>query len=167
MKLERLLSIIVLVVGFSISGFSLQVEVSGKVISIIDGNTLEFRTIDNETFTFVLAGIDCPELDQEFGPESKRYLEKILLGKEATLIIERKDRFGNKVGGIRLLKGEDPRVELLEKGLAWTQEKNPNIEFEALKEAAKNKGRGLWKQENPTAPWTFRRQQSMLAAKAG
>lgn len=167
MRLVRTFSTIVLAVGFSLSGFSLPPEVSGKVISVIDGNTVEFRTFDNETFTFVLAGIDCPELDQEFGAEAKRLLEKLLLGKEAILAVEKKDRFGNKVGGIRLLKGGDPRVELLEKGLAWTQEKNPNLEFEAIKEAAKNRGRGLWKQENPTAPWTFRRQQSMLAAKAG
>jgi endonuclease YncB( thermonuclease family) len=84
-----------------------------------------------------------------------------------TIIVESKDRSGNRVGSIRLSKGQDPRIDLLKKGLAWTQEKNPNPEFENLKEEAKRNRMGLWSQENPVAPWIHRRQQSMLAPKMG
>jgi len=167
MKMERTVTTLLLALGFVFSGHSLPMEINGKVVSVIDGNTIEFQSFDNETFKFVLSGIDCPELNQEFGQEARLHLEKLLKGKEAVVIIEGKDRNGSRVGSIQPAKGKDPRLELLEKGLAWTREKNPNQEFESIKETAKNRARGLWKQENPVAPWTFRRQQSMLTAKSG
>ena len=147
--------------------FSLGGEVPGKVVSVIDGNTIEFLSSDNETFRFVLSGIDCPELGQEFGEEAKKHLEKLLKGREIILTIEGKDRLGNKMGSITLPRGKDPRMELLENGLAWTQERNSNREFEVIQEEAKKKRKGLWKQENPVAPWVFRRQQSMQSPKGG
>lgn len=142
-------------------------EVAGKVVSVIDGNTIEFLTSDNETFRFVFAGIDCPELNQEFGDEAKKHLEKILKGKVVTLVVQSRDRLGNHVGTVKLSKDEDPRIELLKKGLAWTQEKNPDPELENLMEGARSKRLGLWKQTDPTAPWLYRRQQSMLSPKMG
>jgi micrococcal nuclease len=141
-------------------------EIAGKVISVVDGNTVEFQTADNEVFKFVLSGIDAPELSQEFGEEAKKLLEKLVAGEEAVILVEGKDRLGNRVGVLKYGKDKDPRPELLEKGLAWTTEKNPKPEFETLKEAAKSHEKGLWEQPNPTPPWTFRRQQTMLTAKS-
>lgn len=140
--------------------------ISGKVIAVIDGNTIEFQSSDNETFKFVLSGIDAPELNQEYGDEAKKLLEKLLNEEEAIIVIEGKDRLGNRVGSLTYKKDRDPRLELLEKGLAWTAEKNPKPEFELLKEAAKSHEKGLWEQPDPTPPWTFRRQQTMLRPKS-
>ena len=153
------------VIAFTALG--LPAEIRGKVSAVLDGNTIEFTSVENETFKLVLSGIDCPELDQEFGDEAKRFMERMAVGKEALVIREGKDRLGNRVGSLLFDNNRDPRVDLLEKGLAWTAERNPKPEFDALKESAKNRGKGLWKQENPIAPWTFRRQQSMLTAKSG
>jgi endonuclease YncB( thermonuclease family) len=66
-----------------------------------------------------------------------------------------------------LIKGSvDPRVNLLKEGLAWTTERNPDPEFEAHRARAQEKGKGLWKERNPTPPWTYRREQSMMEAKS-
>jgi micrococcal nuclease len=140
--------------------------IAGKVISVIDGNTIEFQTLTNETFKFILSGIDAPEPNQEFGEEAKKSLAKLVKGEDAIIIIEGKDRLGNRIGSLTYKKDRDPRLELLEKGLAWTVEKNPKPEFETLKEAAKSSEKGLWTQPNPTPPWIFRRQQTMLTAKS-
>jgi micrococcal nuclease len=152
-----------LVLGAAIAN---PTEIAGKVIAVVDGNTVEFQAADNEVFKFVLSGIDAPELSQEFGEEAKKFLEKLVVGEEAVITIEGKDRLGNRVGVLKYGRDKDPRPELLEKGLAWTAEKNPKTEFENLKEAAKSHGKGLWEQPNPTPPWTFRRQQTMLTAKS-
>lgn len=141
-------------------------ELAGKVLSVIDGNTVEFQTAENEIFKFVLSGIDAPELSQEFGEEAKEFLEKLVAGEDAVITIEGKDRLGNRVGTLKYGKDKDPRLILLEKGLVWTAEKNPKPEFEILKEAAKSHEKGLWEQPNPTPPWTYRRQQTMLTAKS-
>lgn len=156
-----------LFLGITFSTDAFQSEITGKVLNVVDGNTLEVMTDENETIRFVLSGVDCPELEQEFGQEAKNYLEKLIKGKRAIFLIEGKDRFGNRVGSLQITKGKDPRLELLERGLAWTLERPTNTAFEIIKDEAKNRGKGLWKQENPTPPWVFRRQQSMMQPKSG
>lgn len=142
-----------------------QDELTGKVISVVDGNTLEVITGSNENYKLVLAGIDSPELTQEFGDKAKKFLDKLLSNKEVEFQIRGKDRWGNYVAVV-LIDGDDPRVGLLKEGLAWTAEKNPDPELENHRLTAQEKGKGLWKEENPTPPWIFRRQQTMLQPKS-
>ena len=140
-------------------------DLQGKVVTVIDGNTLQILCNNDETHVVQLIGIDSPELSQEYGEESKERLEKIVLGKKVTISIQGKDRRGNPLAVVLVNGKKDPRVELLEEGLAWTAEKNPLADLEACRTRAQLKGVGLWKQNNPTPPWTHRRQQSMLEPK--
>lgn len=140
-------------------------ELAGKVVTVIDGNTIEIVTAENETYKIILQGIDSPELEQEYGDKAKKYLEKLVLNKSVSVKIQGKDRLGNRLGIIEM-EGEDPRHELLKEGLAWTSEKNPIADLEMIKEKAREKGKGLWKDENPTAPWVFRRQQTLTHFKS-
>ena len=77
-----------------------------------------------------------------------------------------KDRFGNYLAVVKIKGKGDPRIELVKNGFAWTSEKNPSNELEQYRLEAQQKKRGLWKQENPVPPWTYRRQQSMLIPKS-
>jgi endonuclease YncB( thermonuclease family) len=79
--------------------------------------------------------------------------------------IQGKDRWGNRLAVV-LIDGKDPREELLQEGLAWTAERNPIETFESIKEKAKQKGKGLWKDQEPTPPWIYRRQQTMTQFKS-
>jgi endonuclease YncB( thermonuclease family) len=138
---------------------------SGRVNTVIDGNTLEFVSENNELHKVQLSGIDSPELGQEFGDKAKAHLEQIILHKNVTVTITGKDRWGNYLATVWIDGNVDVRVELLKAGLAWTAERNPLPELEAIKEEARQDERGLWKQESPTAPWVYRRQQSMMQVK--
>jgi micrococcal nuclease len=139
---------------------------TGKVVSVFDGNTVEVQTETNEVVLVILADIDSPELTQEFGNEAKEYLEKIALRKEVIVEFRGKDRKGNNLG-VLLIKGKtDARVALLQQGLAWTSERNPNPELETHRTSAQAEGKGLWKNDNPTPPWIYRREQSMLQPKS-
>ena len=138
---------------------------TAKVISVIDGNTIEVVKGPADTCVVVLAGVDSPELAQEYGDKAKKYLEKLLIKEEVSIRFTGKDRKGNYLAVV--MKGEvDPRVELLKQGLAWTAERDPLPELEVHKSEAQQKGKGLWKQENPTPPWIFRRQQTMMQPKS-
>jgi endonuclease YncB( thermonuclease family) len=140
--------------------------ITGKVITVIDGNTLEVAAAeDNHKHKVVLVGIDCPELSQEFGGQAKKFLEKLLLNKDVTVTFHGRDRWGNYLG-IVTIGDDDPRIELLKEGLAWTSEKNPNPDLESYRTWAQQKGRGLWKQENPTPPWVYRRKATMTQPKS-
>ena len=163
MKTQPLVFLLLLYTSISVFAND---EMTAKVVNVLDGNTLEVLTPNNERVTVILADIDSPELTQDFGEEAKSYLEKLTLKKDVTVKLTGKDRKGNNLG-IVLVKGKlDPRIELLQKGLAWTSEKNPNPDLEQHRTAAQNDGKGLWKNSNPTPPWIYRREQSMLSPKS-
>lgn len=139
----------------------------GRVITVIDGNTLEVETTEKETIKILLIGIDCPELGQQYGDKAKSLTEKLLLGKDVAVSLQGKDRWGNRLAVVTLVKNSrDPRIDLLKEGLAWTAEKNPDPDLDVHRSSAQAKGKGLWKDENPTPPWTYRRQQTMAEAKS-
>jgi endonuclease YncB( thermonuclease family) len=141
-------------------------EITGKIVSVIDGNTVELVTDQSESYKILLFGIDSPELEQDYGEKAQKFLQKMALDKMVNVKIQGKDRWGNRLG-IVLIEGKiDPRLELLQAGLAWTAERNPIEELESIKETAREKGKGLWKEKDPTPPWIYRREQTMLQPKS-
>ena len=140
-------------------------ELEGKVVSVLDGNTIEVADKDQQRYKFMLVGIDCPELGQPYGEQAKAFMEKLVLNKIVTISLAGKDRMGNSLAVVKVKGTKDLRIELLKEGLAWTAERNPDPELDGYKSKAQEKGIGLWQSENPTPPWTFRREQSMLEAK--
>ena len=140
-------------------------DIKAKVTAVVDGNTIEVETPGEGIRRIVFDGIDCPELSQSFGAEARAFVSKSLLNKTVTLQIKGKDRLGNVIAVV-MVGDEDVRIELLKRGFAWTQEKNPATELEGYRRWAAQKGKGLWKDENAIAPWTYRRQQSMKEPKS-
>ncbi|MBX2964204.1 MAG: thermonuclease family protein [Cyclobacteriaceae bacterium] len=161
----KTLSAIIILSSMAI--FSIANTVRGKVISVIDGNTLEVVSDQHETYRVVLSGIDSPELGQEFGEAAREFLEKTIKDKPIQVELQGKDRWGNYVGVVYINKGTDLRKALLTNGLAWVTEKETNEEFKQIQQKAREQGAGLWQEESPTPPWVYRRQQSMMQPKAG
>lgn len=147
------------------SSWAFSEEIDAKVVAVVDGNTLEVKSGAGEVYKIVLSGVDSPELEQEFGEEARAFLEKLVLKKSVKVLWQGKDRWGNRLAVV-FLKGEvDLRVELLRAGLAWTAERNPNPELENVRTTAQERGKGLWSNTEPTPPWVFRRQQTMMLEK--
>jgi len=160
-------NLVVLLAGLAFTANGLAGNVlNGKVTLVIDGNTIEVRADDNETYKIMLYGVDSPELGQAYGEKAKKFLEKMILDKNVNVNIQGKDRWGNRLGVILIDGTVDPRYDLLEAGLAWTAERDPVQELETIKEKARDKGKGLWKEQDPTPPWIYRRQQTMTQLKS-
>lgn len=160
-------SLLILLVGLAFEANGLGGNVlSGKVTAVIDGNTIEMLADDNESYKILLYGIDSPELGQEFGEKAKQFLEKMILNKKVSVDVQAKDRWGNRLGIVLIEGTRDPRYDLLEAGLAWTAERDPIRELEIIKEKARDKGKGLWKEQDPTPPWIYRRQQTLTQLKS-
>lgn len=139
--------------------------VEAKVMAVVDGNTLEIKDASGDVYQIVLSGIDSPELEQAFGAQAKAFLEKMVMKKNVKVQIEGKDRWGNRLAVVWVKEDVDLRVELLKAGLAWTAERNPIPTLENVRIEAQEKGKGLWTSTEPTPPWIYRRQQSMMQAK--
>src|SRR5258706_12727861 len=115
---------LLLLVLVSLSTAKAEEILRGKVVNVIDGNTFEMIAEDNESYKIMLYGVDSPELGQEYGDKAKKLLEKLLLNKEITARIQGKDRKGTRLGITEAQDLSDPRIELLQAGLAWTAERN-------------------------------------------
>jgi micrococcal nuclease len=161
MKLHLIISLIIT----STVAIYAETDIHGVVTNVIDGNTIEV-TEGNDIYKVMLHGIDSPDPGQHYAEQAKKMLEKLLLEKAVTIVMHGKDRLGNRIGEIKLNGAPDPRKELVAQGLAWTSEKEPIQELETLKEQARINGKGLWGEENPTPPWIYRRQQTMMSEKS-
>lgn len=162
--MKKLLSLI-LVVSSMVTAVANGNEFQGKVVEVIDGNTLKVISTENESYRIVLLGIDCPELGQKYGDKAKKCLEKLALKKDVTVQLYGKDRWGNYIGVITTGENLDPRIQLLEEGLAWTSETDSQSDLESTRTVAREKGKGIWKEKHPTPPWEYRKQQSMTEPK--
>ena len=140
-------------------------EIKGTVQAVVDGNTIEVADHDG-IYKVLLHGIDCPEIGQAYGDQAKALLTKLLLSKRVTIVLRGKDRTGNRLGVIYVDGAPDARMEMIKQGLAWTSEREPVEELELLKEEARLAKKGLWKEEHPTPPWVYRRQQTMVVEKS-
>lgn len=141
-----------------------QVELSAKVVNVIDGNTLEVFTEEDETVKILLSDVDCPENGQMFFDEATSFTKKIALKKKVTVMMKGKDRWGNKLAVIIFKNGESLNHKLVEEGLGWAY-KSEDSKLNGLENKARKNKIGLWSQEETEAPWIYRRKQTMLQAK--
>jgi len=130
--------------------------IQGKVVSVLDGDTIKVLEAGNQETTVRLHQIDAPEKNQAFGQRSKQALSSLVFGKAVTVKVVTTDKYGRTVGTV-FSDGLDTNLEQVRSGMAWVYRKyasDPNY-FQAEK-SAKDTRMGLWAQPNPTPPWVFR-----------
>lgn len=142
---------------------SAQSEViTGLVLSVHDGDTITLHT-EAGTKKIRLAGIDAPEIKQPYGIESREALRQDVLNQAVTIDTTKQDKYGRSVGKV-LLNGEDVNLKQVRRGLAWVyadyikelSAENREL-YKTAEKAANDDHRGLWRDDQPVAPWTYRK----------
>ena len=137
--------------------------ISGKLIKVIDGDTLTIANADNKIVKIRLYGIDAPETKQEFGANSKEFLSNRIKGKEITVNVIDIDRYKRSLGRV-FIDDLDINKEMVENGYAWVYPQYIKLpeksEWENLQSIAKADKKGLWQEDNPTAPWDWRKDKA-------
>lgn len=129
----------------------------GKVIGVLDGDTIELLTPDRRSVRIRLAQIDAPEKAQPFGQRSKQSLSELVFGKNVSIQIETTDRYGRTVGRV-FLDGTDVNLEQVRRGMAWAYRQYLTDQGVLMaEEVARNLKLGLWSEPNPVPPWEYRR----------
>ena len=136
--------------------------IEGRIVGVLDGDTVDMLTDDLMQQRIRLRGIDAPEKRQAFGNRSKQALSALVFGRRVTVAYSKVDRYGRWVGRITV-NGVDVSRAMVEQGTAWryafyeleqpVQERVGDAEAE---HAARLERRGLWRDEAPMAPWDFR-----------
>lgn len=138
-------------------------EFVGRVVGVLDGDTVDILTTAKEQVRVRLAGIDAPEKRQAFGNAAKRALSDLVYSREVQVDWHKKDRYGRVVGKV-LVGSVDADLRMLELGMAWhykqyerEQSSGDRMRYAEAENVARSKRAGLWRDANPVPPWAFRR----------
>jgi endonuclease YncB( thermonuclease family) len=136
---------------------SLSDSFTGKVVRVLDGDTIEVLTDKKERIRIRLEGIDCPESGQPFSNKATKLTKELVAGKTVTVVKSGEDRYGRILGFV-FVGDVNVNKELLKNGLAWHYKYfNKDEELARLETQARLKKIGIWSETNPLAPWDFRR----------
>lgn len=138
-------------------------EIQGKVIRVLDGDTIEISVISRKVSAYNvpvrirLQDIDAPEKGQPFGRWSTNRLKEMVSGKPVTVMCKQKDRYGRVLGRVLTANGTDVNRYMVQVGAAWVYgQYNTDASLPTLQREAKQQKRGLWGDNNPIAPWKWR-----------
>ena len=152
--MQKLITIAIFLLLFPLLIFGKTI--TGKVISVIDGDTIRMLTPTYQNIKIRLACIDTPEKKQAFGQKAKQHLSDMIFGKNVTVKTHGKGIHGRVIGTI-FLYGHDINREQVEDGMAWVYRKYCNdSEYYKAEKYAKEHKIGLWIQPNPIPPWEWR-----------
>lgn len=143
-----------------LSSVFLDAQVTGKVTYVTDGDTFYLLSSDHVKYTVRVAEIDCPEKTQAYGLEAKSFTMKEILGKLVVIEGVEKDRYGRQIARVKY-EGKDLSEELLKAGYAWHYKAYSKSDVLAAMELlAKQKRFGLWVDQEPVAPWEYRKRKN-------
>jgi endonuclease YncB( thermonuclease family) len=136
---------------------------TGKIVSITDGDTLTLLDASNQQHKIRIAGIDSPEKAQDFGQKAKSNLGALAFDQPATAECRKRDRYQREICVVKVA-GLDVGLEQVRAGMAWwyrqyisDQSPNERADYEQAEFNAKIHRLGLWNSRNPTPPWDWRK----------
>jgi len=138
-------------------------EVPGRLLRVIDGDTLEIQTAQEGYLRVRLAGIDAPEKSQAFGRVAGAKLRVLTMDKPLRVQVLKTDRYGRSISHVYAGQ-EDVGLTMVKDGYAWhfkrfecDQTRADRARYADAEQAARRSRRGLWEQPDPTPPWKFRK----------
>lgn len=134
-----------------------EIEKSGKIVSIIDGDTYDILLDGRKVIRVRMEGIDAPEKGMPFYKKAKNHLSILCFDKYVKLKILGKYRHDRTLAFSYLEDGTELSHEMLKAGLAWHFKKyNSDTDLELLEKEARMSKIGIWSLNNPKSPWENR-----------
>lgn len=113
----------------------------------------------NNQITLRLAEVDTPEKSQPFGTKAKQFTSDQIYLKTIKYVVTDTDRYGRSIAMIYY--DEDNKylsAEIIKAGMGWHYKRySTSKELALLEDNAKKNKIGLWIDNNPIAPWDFRK----------
>lgn len=156
------------------SALILAGELTGKVVSVTDGDTIKVLDAGMTQYKVRLSGIDAPERGQPYGTASRDHLASMVAGKEVLVEWIKQDRYGRIVGKVWVQPADcptcgktlDANLAQVTDGMAWwyryyAKEQPPEDRgrYESAENEARARGWGLWTDPEPVNPYTWRKGQ--------
>jgi len=154
----RFRKLIALVDFISWPTLSLAGDFRGKVVAVIDGDTIEVLH-NQHTERIRLNGIDCPQKGEAYGHKAKDAVADLIFGKEVTLQTHGLNKYGRTLADVLLVDGTNVNRELVKDGRCWWYRKYApgDTVLEGLQGEARKGKYGVWSSSNPVPPWSYRK----------
>lgn len=158
---EVMLRLLFILLAFAGSAYA--DALSGRIVSITDGDTVYLLDAQNQQHKIRIAGIDAPEKIQPFGAKSQTNLGRLAFQQNATADCPKRDRYGRLICKV-VVNGQDIGLQQVTDGMAWwygqyAKEQSP--EDRAAYERAETMARlgrlGLWVDSKAIPPWDWRK----------
>lgn len=149
--------------------------ISGTILKVRDGDTLQMLTDAGRRIEIRLNAIDAPEKahggnrGQPHAERARLNLAEVAVRRRATLLHTTMDRYGRHVGMLTLdtAQGEvDAGWWQLRSGHAWVFERylgeipaRMRARYREAESQARTERRGLWADTRPVPPWEWRQRQ--------
>lgn len=154
--IRQLSAMVLLVMTFSASA-----DINGRIVRVLDGDTVEVLDTGNRLTRVRLAGIDAPEKKQAFGQRSRQFLTRLVAQLHVRISGDERDRYGRVLGTV-WLDGEDINAVMVQNGLAWAYRyrgKATEPQYAELEAGARAVKSGLWADPAPVEPGLWRKMQ--------
>lgn len=142
---------------------------SGRVVDVVDGDTVKIANSAGNVVTVRLKGIDAPERNQDFGRESRVFLSQLVLGKTVSCEANKTDRYGRTVGKL-ILNGRDLNLEMVKACYAWhyadyaaEQAVADKTAYSVAESEARTRRCGLFAHAGAIRPQDFRKRQFLYS----
>lgn len=138
-------------------------HIAGQVIGVTDGDTLMLQDANQQQHQIRIAGIDAPELAQDFGQQARANLSLLALNQHAVADCQNPNPNRIKTCAVTL-GGKDIGAAQISNGMAWWYQQNAALlsvqtqtDYRQTEFNAKIHRLGLWNSKNPTPPRVWRR----------
>jgi micrococcal nuclease len=136
-----------------------QTTLTAKVVAIKDGDTVVVLDSLNNQTTLRLSEVDTPEKSQAFGTKAKQFTSDQIYLKTIKYVVTDTDRYGRSIAMIYYdVDNKYLSAEIIKAGMGWHYKRYSTSKELALFEVNARKYKiGLWIDNNPIAPWEFRK----------
>jgi micrococcal nuclease len=163
-KNKKNILILIFFITISLSVNTLSSTLDGKIIRIIDGDTVYFQAAGDDNFKKLrLVGIDAPEIKQPFGRQSKQCLANLINNKSIQIISYGEDHYKRTLAKI-FIKKIDINLAMIKEGCAWfyrryknTLDKDDQAMYDKAEIFAIENKKGLFSNQEAEAPWVWRK----------
>ena len=141
-------------------GWAASETITGKVVRVIDGDTVVLLVAGNKQERIRLADIDAPERGQEFSEKSRQLLSSLVANKTVRVEYSGRDMYGRILGTVCVGR-KNVNEEMVRQGLAWEYRTNRNKKIKELQAEAQRKRLNIFSARNPINPYDYRRGKRM------
>jgi endonuclease YncB( thermonuclease family) len=140
-------------------------NITGKVVGVIDGDTIDVLDQYYQKHRIRLAEIDAPEKNQAFGYRAKETLSRKVFGQDVVVRSTKKDHYNRDIGQV-YVGAKYINLEMVEEGMAWWyRQYGKDPRFGLAEDKARKYSKGLWIDPIATAPWDYRHPSGRTTSK--